>query len=323
MIAKHILKTKFKKEYKKTRDILKEAKSKKIVVIIADYDGTLFDRYDKKYNSLLQVIKLAYEVTKKGLEFAFVSGRNTTLEVELRELIPKFCEEKKTNLTIWHSGGNGMNLTKITYLIKNSFLDIEKIFSNVMNISEIKKSIEFYLKLKIKPDLNSQLFFKSYLEKKIPEDLVPKKYLDLSKKYEGKIFAELVKVSMVLPTSIKDQKKIIRKLKKGLSKYGLNIGWGGIPFADISKELKLKNKIIDGKLLMVKNIIEYLNIKDTQVVTFGDTPNDNNKGMLTLPYSFTNDTTLKKTDKSSPPFILEVKYSPVRAVFAAIKYLIK
>ncbi len=308
-------------EYKKTKLILREAKSKNLKVIAADYDGTLYDRYDKNYNSLLKIIELAYSVTKKRISFAFVSGRNTTLEIELREIIPKFCEKQNTDMTIWHSGGNGMNLNKISYLLKSKTLKIEKFFSNTITINEVKESIKIYQQLKIVPDLKSQLFFKNYLEKNIPDDLMPKKYLELSKQSEGKIFAEAVKVSLVLPTSKEKQKQIIKILRKKLSRFDLNVGWGGIPFADVSKKLKLNNKVIDGKLLMVKNIIKYLNIKDTQVATFGDTPNDNNKGILSLPYSFTNDVSLDKS--SFPPYILEVKDSPVKAIFDAIGYLIK
>ncbi len=311
-------------DFKITKKKLKEIKKNKIALIAADYDGTLYDRYDKNYNSLLKVIQLAYKVSKKGFNFAFVSGRNATLEVELRDLIPKFCRKKKANLSLWHSGGNGMSLTKITYLFIKDSLKVEKIFSNAINISEIKKIIELYIKLKINPDIKAKLFFKKYLEKKMPEDLMPKKYFKLSRQYEGEIFAELVKISLVLPSDVPKQKQAIKILRKKLSGYGLNVGWGGIPFADISKELKLNKKIIDGKLLMVKNIIKYLNIKDTQVATFGDTPNDNNKGLLSLPYGFTNDIHLNKSNnRSISPYILEVKKSPVAAVFDAINYLIK
>lgn len=322
MLRKKTFKNNIKAENQITKNLLFKIKKNKFTLIAADYDGTLYDRYDKKYNSLLKVIQLAHKITKKGLNFAFISGRNTTLEIELRELIPKFCSKKKVDLSLWHSGGNGMSLNKISYRYKTNSLKVEKIFSNSISINIIKKIIEIYTKLKIKPDSKARLFFKEYLNKKIPEDLMPKNYFELSNKHDGRVFAELVKVSLVLPSSILKQKQIIKDLRKDLSGLGLNVGWGGIPFADISKELISNHKIIDGKLLMVKNIIKYLKIKDTQVVTFGDTPNDNNKGLLSLPYSFTNDVSLIKS-KDVPPYILEVKGSSVKAVFDAINYLIK
>jgi len=322
MKIKFTFNNRLKKEYEKTKLILKEIKSKKINLIAADYDGTLYDRHDKEFNNLLKIIELAHQVTKKGIDFVFVSGRNATLEVELRELIPDFCEKNKTDLTIWHSGGNGMNLNKISYLVKSKKLKVEKIFSNTISIKKVKESVKIYHNLKIKPDYKSQLFFKKYLKKNIPEDLIPNEYFKLSKKSEGKIFAEAVKVSLVLPTSRKEQVRLIKILRKKLSKFNLNVGWGGIPFADVSKKLRFNNKVIDGKLLMVKNLIKLLNIKNDQVVTFGDTPNDNNQGLLSFPYSFTNDVSLNKSNKYPIPYILDAKDSPVKAVFEAIKYLI-
>lgn len=305
-----------------TKRKLIEAKSNNIKVIAADYDGTLYDRNDKNYNSLLNILSLAYKVTNKNIEFAFVSGRNTTLQVELRKLIPLFCKTKKCNLRIWHSGGNGMNLYKISYHIKTKKLYIKKIFSNTLSVNEILKIIAIYDNLQIEADSNSQNFFNAFLKNKLPNDLIPKRYVQLTKKYKGKIFAESVKVSLVLPTQINAQKKYIHLLKKQLVGTGLNVGWGGIPFADISKELKYNNKVIDGKLLMAKNIISKLKILKNQIVTFGDTPLDNNKGLLSLPFSFTNDVTLQKKKLSKPPFILQIEDSPIKAVYDAISFLI-
>lgn len=144
----------------------------------------------------------------------------------------------------------------------------------------------------------------------------------LARKYNGKIFAESVKITFVLPTDQSKQKKIIEILRKKLSPYGLNVGWGRIPFADVSKKLTGNGKIIDGKLLMIRNIIKKLQISDKQVATFGDAPNDNNKGLLSFPFSFTNDISTDKQNLNSPPYILKVNKSPVEAVYQAIYYLI-
>lgn len=326
MMTAYLARNNLEKEYRKTSFMLKKIKTSKFSIIAVDYDGTIFDRYDPVYNNLEKALQLAYETTKKGIEFAFISGRNTTLEMELRETAPLFCKKKKTNLTIWRSGGNGMNLYKITYTPRTKDIKIETIYSNNISIEAVKKAIGIYKDLNIQPDPKSKAFFKSFLVKELPKDLVPKSFLRQSLPFDGKVFAESVKVTFVLPTDPKEQAKYIDLFRKKLSinklTQDLNVGWGKIPFADISKRLKLNGRPIDGKLLMVKNIIKKLGINKFQVVTFGDASNDNNKNLLSLPYSFTNDKNVIKTNINSPPFVLKVTNSPVESVYKAIKYLI-
>jgi len=326
MALNYSAKNNLKNEYRLSKDKLTEITKRGIKLIAADYDGTLYDRYDPIYNDINKVVELAYLVTKNKIHFAFVSGRNTTLEIELREIIHQFCRKKKINLTIWRSGGNGMNLSKITYTSQPHDINIQKIYSNNINIEMAKIIIKTYEDLNIKADPKSQAFFKKFLEKNLPEDLVPKSFLKLAQPYQGKVFAESVKVSLVLPTNPKEQERYIMLLRKKLSKYNsiykLNVGWGKIPFADVSKKLEYKGKQIDGKLLMVKNIIKELKIDESQVATFGDAPNDNNRGLLSLPYSFTNDKNAVKLSLNSSPYILKVKKSPVGAIYDAINYLV-
>src|SRR3989344_7598082 len=312
-----------KAEYGKARVKLRELKSKRVALIACDYDGTIFDRNDSVYNDPLKVIRLAFEVRRKGIEFAFVSGRNTTLELPLRELIPQFCRKIGSILTIWRSGGNGMNLYRITYAPNLKNIKVEEIYSNSITLNELKKAIKVYEKFNIKPDKKGQAFVQSFLNRHLPTDLVPPKFLQISKPHKGKFFAESVKVTFVLPTDEKEQEKYIKLFRKKLEPIGLSVGWGRIPFADVSKQLKVNGKLVDGKLLMVDSIMKKLKLKDSQIVTFGDAPNDNNAGLLSFPYSFTNDFQVKKRDLNSPPFILKVDNSPIAAVYKAIKSILE
>ena len=69
-----------------------------------------------------------------------------------------------------------------------------------------------------------------------------------------------------------------------------------------------------------------LGLRDNQVLTFGDMPFGNDKGLLidsNLPYTFTN----KYFDKESieiPPFFLPGSQSnPVKSVYKAVDYLLE
>jgi len=265
---------------------LKKLKSSGVKLIAVDYDGTVFDRNNSKYNNPIKVIKLINEVVSNKIDFVLISARNTTLEVGFRKLASQFCKKNNKTLTFWRSGGNGMNLAKITFTKDPEKIKIKKIYSNFISDKDVKITLDVYKKINIKLDNNSCIFFKQFLNKKLPEDLVSAKYLKLMLPYDGAVFIENVKISFVLPSSKKEQREIIKIFKKELEPYGLNVGYGGLPFVDISKQLKRNGKKVDGKLLAVKTIIKKLNINEKQVATFGDMPYGNDKGLLSLPYSF-------------------------------------
>jgi hydroxymethylpyrimidine pyrophosphatase-like HAD family hydrolase len=300
---------------------LEEARRGGIKLIAVDYDGTVYDRNDKNYNSLDNVIELAFRVFQSGISFAFVSGRNTTLDIKLREMGLRFCRKNNCSFVVWRSGGTGAVLNKLTFNPKEVF--IEKIYSNSFDKCLLEKVLDIYRELKINPDLESKKFFNEFLKNKPPEDLMPEICYKISCQSKGSVFAEAVKVTFVLPSNIDEQKKTISILRKKLDSYDLCVSWGNLPFADVGRNLRIDGKIIDGKLYMMKNLVKELKIKDNHLVTFGDSPNDNNKGLLSYPYSFTNDSNVIKSSVYTPPYVLEIKESSVGAVYEAINYLIK
>ena len=294
---------------------LDELKRNGVALLGADFDGTVFDRTDPRYN-LQQVIQLAYDVTSKKADFALISARNTTLELTLRQEVVQFCRKRNTSFSLWRSGGNGMNLSKVTSSPEG--VKVEPIYSHYLTLEDAQKSLEAYRSLHIDPDVPSQKFFQTFLQQDIPEDLVPKNFLALAKPYDGLVFGEAVKISFVLPTAIKDQETCIESLRKSLEPHGLVVGWARMPFADISKQ-----SVVDGKLFAIQRVMEQLGVDGSHVGTFGDATNDSDKGFVCLPYGFTYHQEVEKTDINSPPFILDVKDSPVGTVHQAIQFLIQ
>jgi len=292
-----------------------DLKSNGVRFLATDLDGTVMDRLNPTFN-LLSVIQLGYEATRNGVNFAIISARNTTIELDLRELALQFCREKNTSFSLWRSGGNGMNLCKVTSNPEE--VKVQSIYSNALTADDAQKALEAYIDLHIdNPDGKSQLFVQSFLKRNIPVDLVPKSFLELSKPYNGLVFAEAVKISFVLPTAFEDQERCIGLLRETLEPHGLVVNWARMPFADISKRSD-----IDGKLFAVQTLMKLLQLDASHVGTFGDAPNDSDKGLVSLPFGFTNYQGVEKGDIHSPPFILDVKDSPIGAVHNAIRFLI-
>jgi len=301
---------------------LNEIKSFGIRLIACDYDGTVFDRNNKNFDDPIKVVKLIYNVRKAGLEFMLISARNATLEIDFRDLVSKFCKKKDETLTIWRSGGNGMNLSRITFSKDSSKTKMNKIYSNSISLNDARIALNIYKKLNIKPDMRSKTFFRKFLNKKLPEDLVPSKFLKIMKPFNGAVFAESSKISFILPSNKGDHKKIVSYFKDKLGSTGLNVSYSGLYFIDISKKLKKNNRLIDGKLLAINTAMNELRIGRKQVVTFGDSPDGNDEGLLSLPYSFTNNKNYFQRGQI-PPFVLSSNKSPIDSIYDAINYLIE
>jgi hydroxymethylpyrimidine pyrophosphatase-like HAD family hydrolase len=302
-------------EHEMAKMKLKELKTNGVSLIAVDWDGTVYDRNDPDYNSFSKVIQLAHAVTDADIEFAVISARNTTLEFFLRQEIAQYSKEENTSLSIWRSGGNGMNLSKITSSPEGVLVD--PIYANFLAQEDINRSMDAYLALRVSPDAESREFFNFFLQQNLPEDLVPKSFFELSKPFRGSVFAEAVKISFVLPTSIEDQEKCFDYLRNSLEPHGLVVNWSKLPFADISRKFN-----VDGKLLATQQIIQKLKIDKSHVGTFGDAPNGNDAGLLSFPYSFTNYQSLIKKNINEPPFMLDVKKSQTETIHQAIHYLI-
>src|SRR3989338_4807438 len=303
---------------------LEEARRSGVKLIGADYDGTLYDKKEPPYDDHLRVIRLVDEVSRADVDFSIISARNTTLHVPFRELASAYSQEAGRPLTLWTSGGNGMNLSRVTFSAEGQ--KVEPIFTNFITPDQAELIVfifdQMFHELGIEPDARNVAFFKAFLDRDLPEDLVPRPHRQLVERYGGRYFAEAVKVTTVLPTSKEQQAECIVYLRERLEIFGFNIGWGGIAFADVSRRmLDANGKPIDGKVLVLETILARSNFAREQVTTFGDAPNGNDMGLLGFPKSFTNAQSFNKNGLESPPFMLKIKDSPVGTIHEAIRYL--
>ncbi|OGK14421.1 hypothetical protein A3H80_04850 [Candidatus Roizmanbacteria bacterium RIFCSPLOWO2_02_FULL_37_19] len=322
------------KEHEYAREMLLKAKRKGIKLIATDLDGTVLardpaDGQYEKYHELSTVVQLASDVTQQGAEFAILSARNTTLEVKIREIAQQFSTKKRTPFTIWRSGGNGMNLFRLSFRPDLPEPEVEPIYVNEISIQEAHAVADvfqlMYAKLSMVPSSQGVAFFRSFLSEALPEDLVPVSHRAISDKYGGAFFAEGVKVSCVLPDDIQHQRTCIDFLHKHLDTELFHIGWSRSPFADISKVLKQNDVPVDGKDFAVSTILARSHLNDEQVITFGDAPTTtdgigNDTGLLRFPFSFTSCQEGLKSRIEEPPYILAIHdNSPVASVHSAIR----
>lgn len=295
---------------------LKLKQAKPLVKLFGlDYDGTLSDGADFK---LPRVFELAEKILNKNKSIAFITARAATavkiLVPPLQELIIK----KNISFPNFIAGGNGTILYEVT---KDG---LQKIYNHGLNLDEIKIAVEAWKKIYEKNGISDEILtvkgleiFKEFLLDSW-DGYIPLEIIDICRPYNGKIFTEEAKVTFVLPQDKSTHKQLIAEVNKELGNE-LHAVAGDEIYVHITKKLHE-----DSKKVAIKTILELLNLSANEVATFGDMPLDNDAGLLSFPYSFTNsEKFIKENNFDAPPYILFKKnLSPIACVYGAIEYLI-
>jgi len=291
---------------------LSELKGNGVSLLACDYDGTIFDRTNPNLGHK-DSMDLAFLADEKGIAFAVISARGATLDYEITRLVPEMCRTKGQKMTLYKSSGNGMDLKKIDF-DRSGITNEEVLYDNSMSLEEAMEVAEAYNKLRVSnPDPNAVKFFRKYLDSL--QGFISQDFLDLARLFDGKLFAENVKVSVVLPTDPKERLVLVLKLRSELGN-NFSVGQTDLPFADITKKMST-----DGKQLAAEKIMETLGIEPKNMGCFGDSPEGNDKGLLTFPYSFTNNQGMSKMDINHPPFVLPISGDKIETVHRALKFL--
>lgn len=256
--------------------LVKEMKNK-IKLYVFDYDGTIFDIHDKNFDH-----KKAFLLIKKVLfknNYCLMLSARCASFIDLHiKNFEKIYKNNQNIKPIFIGGGNG----SILYEYSNKGLKI--IYDNGFSFEEakiiMKLGKKIYLDLKISSiELNvlGLKIHKSFLKKNWLK-LIPNNFIKENKLYKGICFSEKAKTAFVLPKEKTVHKKIIKlfqnKINKNLDNKFLVVK-GDDVFLQISRSFK-----IDPKLYALKTIIKKLNLKDEQVVVFGNMPKDNDRGIL-------------------------------------------
>lgn len=289
---------------------LQKLREKGIKVFGLDYDGTVFDRKDPHYNHHQTAIELTLKIAARGAVPALITARDASIK---RILVPPLLEASRSGkikkIPIFIAGGNGSNLIEI----KNG--KRREIYNYGLTRNQIKTIISLYNELQIKDfEPEAKTIFENFLKQDWSE-YIPSDFLKIAKNNPG-IWVEQSKVSLVLPSNQKLQRDIINTLRKELGDK-LAVIWANDDFAHIIQRLEK-----DSKLTAIEAIIQELAISKENIATFGDSPEGNDVGLLSLPYSFTNYFELEKQDMTAPPYILRQTQSPIESVYRAIDFLL-
>lgn len=291
--------------------------------IVMDQDGTVKGGDDLKYKNA-DILPLLKKIVSKNKYPAIITGSGASALKSFTSLIDFYQQKKNTNPT-YIGIGNGTALYKFDQKGRSELYKCVLTLSEVKSIVEVWKKV--YTELKIQEsDLQQEglVTFRKFMETDWA-GYIPEEYLSVFRQHDGKCFTEEIKVTVVFPAwNETRQRELIKILQKSLDKIlgkGLYfVSRGDDIYMHINHALK-----IDPKLFALQRIMTELRLDKNQVVTFGDMPLDNDKGLLVdsrLPFTFTNRIFNKKDQKNPPFFLPGSLLSPVGSVYNAIDYLL-
>jgi len=293
----------------------------KIKAFVFDFDGTIKSSKEPECLPLELIKKIIINNKSVGI----VTASGVSALSGLAEQIIKLCIENDFTVPVYLGIANGMALYKLSNKGKEELYNYSISFDDTKKIIEVWKKVFNNIGLKdIDLMENGINTFKEFLVKDWGK-YIPSEFLSLSKEYGGKCFVEKLKSTLVMPKNdVVLQDKFIALIQEELDncfgKEKFIIDMGDDVFAHVTKRPNMAPK-----LFALKRIIKELDLKNDQIVTFGDMPFGNDRGLLIdsgLPYTFTNKSVGEK-ESNTPPFVLPgSELSPVANVYKAVDSLL-
>ncbi|HEY9695687.1 MAG TPA: ElyC/SanA/YdcF family protein [Trichocoleus sp.] len=271
-----------------------------IDLIAFDYDGTLFG--DGKTH--VDAAKLLVKVIKAGINVAVVTGRDATVR---RALVPEFIQQcNGRNLSFFLATSNGVNVYRVDSTGAHCLLN------NPIRFEDIKRVVAAYRRLNI---IGSKLRILEHLNLASQkwEGLLKREFILISRRNPG-VWVEPSKISLAFPLSFTDRKKAIKALEAELGgEFALTFGSDVV---DVIPQL-----CMEPKRYALDFILDHTGGSLLSTVSFGDTPLGNDRGLIEIPFGFTNDITINVA--SQPPFVLGCgSNSPVQVIYDATELML-
>ena len=283
-----------------------------IKVIATDYDGTLHGgKHDHS-----DAVNLVIKIMNSRIIPVVVTARDATLRREFVLTLNKRLRDSidLSDTPVFIATANGSSL----YEIRNGTERV--IYQNSFFDHEISSIIKAYRACH-GPDLASASY-KERMRNSANEEWQPFINEDLLQQARSNpgVWIEPSKVSLALPEDKNAAASFVENLKITLQDRPFNISWGGKGLVDVIKNLPGFTHD-QSKLFPLDKIKEIYGVTDNSIVSFGDTPTGNDRGLLSLPNSFTPTAEFEVTEKFKP-YVLSGDVDGVTLVHRAIKFII-
>lgn len=285
-------------------------------LIATDFDHTIWNPSDEL--GLARAAKLVADIARSGRSIAIITGRDASF---LRDHYPAIKEElsKITELErgdVFIGVSNGLRIFRADVSRGNS---LELIKEKPIGQETRRRIISAYLALAkdaVDPSVAREMAASamSGWSHYISADL-----LAITRSTPG-VWAEKSKLSILLPADASKYEEFLESLRSRLHEIDptlVVLHSNNNRVADISFDGG--SSFPDPKLSALNHIQTLTRIRRAEVSTFGDSPNGNDRGLLSLQNSFTN----TDTGRAQPIFLEGPEgIHPVQKVHRAMRYLI-
>lgn len=308
------------KQEKYCQAVLKKIKPK-VKAFVFDVDGTIKSSSEPD----LKPLELIEKIVLNGKFVGIITASGVSALGGLAEPIVKLISEKNYSIPIYFGVANGVALYRLDNRGRHELYNYSLKIKEINSILKAWKIVMKKNKIKDTDLVEKGLItFNEFLKKDWGE-YIPSSYLSLSEKFAGKCFIERLKATFVMPKDeVLSQEKFVAIMQKqidkitGRGKYIIDMG--DTTFAHVTQRPSMIPK-----LFALKRIMKELKLKKEQILTFGDMPFGNDKGLLIdnhLPYTFTNKYFTKANIKK-PPFVLpKSEITPIGSVYKAVEFLL-
>jgi len=287
-----------------------------VKAFVFDFDGTIKSSAEPECVPM----DLIKKIVSKNKFVGIVTASGVSAISGLGEQIMKLINDNNFEIPIYLGVANGMALYKLEKNGKQELYNYSISLEDTKKIIEVWKSVMITIGVKDDDLMEKGLkTFNEFLLKNWGE-YIPFEFLSLSKEYSGKCFVEKLKSTFVMPKNdIFSQEKFITLMQEGLGEKFI-IDMGDNVFAHVTIRPGMAPK-----LFALNKIKDELKLTDEQIITFGDMPFGNDKGLLIdskLPYTFTN-INYENSSINAPPFLLQdAELAPVASVYRSVEFLI-
>jgi hydroxymethylpyrimidine pyrophosphatase-like HAD family hydrolase len=282
--------------------------------IVLDFDGTI---YQDGIVSYADSARLIMQIREAGIFPIIITARDATMRRDFLPLLQEMISAQRTvtETPVYVGLSNGM----AGYCLMPD--SIVPLYARVWSQDELATICSTYAKIRgeygiercLIPECSLEDFLASW-ESFVPEDLL---------RITHQNFGVWVEPSKVTVAASNDP-TVVQEMLQALSAQlgdGFEVLWSGLPVIDITPKLP---GVEDPKLHGLQQILSQLpeDLTNLQLVTFGDSPFGNDRGILSYPFSFS-PVPNPAPQQDGPPYCLEGSCHPVHRVFRAVSFLIK
>ncbi|HET9947088.1 MAG TPA: HAD family hydrolase [Patescibacteria group bacterium] len=291
--------------------MLERAQANGIKLVATDYDGTIMGDAITHQQATSLILAIARQTPENSGAIPLIAtARDATIQkAQFQALLEATAQEGQQFNPIFVATANGASM----YVIHRGQLGL--IYENRLTQEDLSHIASAYQELGIQISDQRDERRQTDLAQNW-EGIIPEETLDFARRHRG-LWAEQTKVTLLLEEGQNDHSSVATALREHLGPE-FSVGWTTAPILDITKTLPE-----DGKMYAVHKLSEFLGIDSSNLATFGDMPDGNDRHLLSaVEFGFTSREDYPTRSDQAPFVLPHTSDSAVQRTHDAIRFVV-